>query len=66
VPEIQVVGAFDVREEALDKALENGLKVYGGVEELLADQTVDMVTIATPNDFHKNLAIARPCGRAKA
>ena len=58
IPAIQVVAALDVREEARQKARENGLKVYQDLAELLADSSVDLVTIATPNDFHKDLAIA--------
>ncbi len=58
IPQIQVVSAFDVREEALEKARQNGLKTYPSVDELLQDKTIDLVTIATPNDFHRGLAIA--------
>ncbi|HPY94491.1 MAG TPA: Gfo/Idh/MocA family oxidoreductase, partial [Clostridia bacterium] len=57
IPGIQVVGALDVREEANGKARENGLHVYENLEELLKDKQVDLVTIATPNDFHRQLAI---------
>ncbi len=57
IPNIEVVGAYDVREEANDKARANGLYVYKSLDELLADKTVDLVTIATPNDFHRPLAI---------
>lgn len=57
IPNIEVVGAFDVREEANDKARANGLHVYKSLDELLADKTADLVTIATPNDFHRPLAI---------
>lgn len=57
IPSIEVVGALDVREEANAKARENGLHVYSGLKELLADKSVDLVTIATPNDSHRHLAI---------
>ena len=57
IPGIQVVGALDVREEANGKARENGLHVYENLDELLKDKQVDLVTIATPNDFHRQLAI---------
>lgn len=57
IPAIEVVGALDVREEAEAKARENGLHVYKDLDELLLDKTVDLVTIATPNDVHKKLAI---------
>ena len=52
VPEIRVKGAYDIREEALNKAREMGLRAYGSLQELLDDAEVDLVTIATPNNFH--------------
>lgn len=62
VPGIQVVGAYDIRQEACEKAAEAGLTVYPSLEALLSDESIDLVTIATPNNFHKDLAIA--CMRA--
>ncbi|MEG0768110.1 MAG: Gfo/Idh/MocA family oxidoreductase, partial [Clostridia bacterium] len=58
VDRIKVVGAYDIREEAQEKARENGLHVYETLEALWADPHIDLVTIATPNNFHKDLAIA--------
>lgn len=58
VPSIEVVGAYDVRQEALDKAVEAGIHAYTSQEALLADPNVDIVTIATPNNFHRAIAIA--------
>lgn len=57
VPEIQVVGAYDIRPEALEKAVEMGIDTYASIDDLLMDDTIDLVTIATPNDFHKDLCI---------
>ncbi|NLB38998.1 MAG: Gfo/Idh/MocA family oxidoreductase, partial [Clostridiales bacterium] len=37
VPSIEVVGAYDVRQEALDKAVEAGIHAYTSQEALLAD-----------------------------
>lgn len=62
IPDLRVKGVYDIRQEALDKAASLGLHSYGSLEELLADQEVELITIATPNDFHKPLAIA--CMRA--
>ncbi|MGI6725559.1 MAG: Gfo/Idh/MocA family protein [Christensenellales bacterium] len=62
IPSIEVVGAYDVREEANQKARDNGLKVYSSLAELLGDGSIDLVTIATPNDFHRGLSIS--CLRA--
>ncbi|MGI6199208.1 MAG: Gfo/Idh/MocA family protein [Christensenellales bacterium] len=58
VPQIEVVGAWDVRPERLQVAQENGLYAYGSLEELLNDERIDLVTVATPNNFHKDLSIA--------
>ena len=58
VKEIEVVGVWDVREEAREKAVSKGLHAYSSFEDLLADDTIDMITIATPNDFHKDYSIA--------
>ena len=62
IPQICVYGAWDIRPEALDKALEKGLYTYSSLDELLEDREVELVTIAVPNNFHKELAIA--CLRA--
>lgn len=57
IPEITVKGVWDIRQEARDKAVEKGLYAYTGLEELLADQEVDLVLVATPNDFHRQLVM---------
>lgn len=57
VPEIKVLAAYDVREEALEKAKEAGLTAYDTLEALLADPAIALVTVATPNDRHKDLVI---------
>ena len=58
VPAIQVKGAWDVREEAREKIREAGLLAYDSLETLLDDPEVSLVTVATPNNFHKDLCIA--------
>ena len=57
VPAIRVKGVYDVRQEALDKAAAAGLLAYPTLEALLADEEINLVTIAVPNNFHKELAI---------
>lgn len=58
VPEICVKGAFDIREEAMAKAVQAGLHPYESLEAMLSDPAVDLVTVATPNDSHKPISIA--------
>jgi scyllo-inositol 2-dehydrogenase (NADP+) len=55
---LEVVAAFDVRPERLELAKENGLRAHTSLEDILADKEVTMITIATPNNFHKDLAIS--------
>ncbi len=57
VPEINVTGAYDIRPEIKEKIEANGLYSYGSAEELLSDPAIDIVTIAVPNNFHKDYAI---------
>lgn len=34
-----------------------GVKIYGGLDQVLADEAVDLVILATPHDTHHDLAI---------
>ncbi len=54
---VKFVGSFDIKESRQEKAREMGLKAYNSMEDLLADDAVDIVLIATPNDVHKEIAI---------
>ena len=56
--EPEVAGIWDIKEARREYAKSRNVHVYNGLEDLLADETVDMVLIATPNDLHKPLAIA--------
>ena len=53
----ECAGIWDIKEAKREKAVENGLHVYSSLEDLLADKTVDIVTVATPNDMHMPIAI---------
>lgn len=55
--ELTVAGIWDIREERREYAASKGLHVYQSLEDLLADEKVDLVLIATPNDVHKSIAI---------
>lgn len=62
IPDLFVKGAYDIRPEIREKIVEKGLYAYESVEELLADEEIELVTIAVPNNFHKDYSIA--CMRA--
>jgi len=55
--EVKIVGSFDIKESRQQLAREKGLKVYNSMEELLADDSIDIVLVATPNDLHREIAI---------
>ena len=54
---VSIAGIYDILEERRVQAEKDGLHAYPTLEALLADPEIDFVTIATPNDFHKPIAI---------
>lgn len=58
VEEMVLVGSFDIRAERQELAVKEGIRAYTALEAVLADPSVDVVLIATPNDSHKDIAIA--------
>ena len=57
VPEMEVLGTFDILENRQEKARGDGYKTYGSFAEVLSDKQLEFVTIATPNDLHRPLAV---------
>ena len=55
---IEVVAAHDINPERLAVAKERGIKAYADLKDFLADQSFDLVLVATPNNFHRPMAIA--------
>jgi predicted dehydrogenase len=53
----ELAGIYDIKEARRKLAEENGIYAYSTLDELLADSTVSLVVIATPNELHKPLAI---------
>ena len=54
---VNLAGVYDIKEEKNEAARANGIFAYDSFEAVLADPNVDLLTIATPNDVHKELAI---------
>ncbi|RSK26188.1 gfo/Idh/MocA family oxidoreductase [Bacillus sp. HMF5848] len=55
---IQVIGTFDIDEARKAASDVDGYKTYDSYQAVLDDNAVDIILIATPNDVHKELAIA--------
>ena len=54
---MELVGIYDIKPERCALAKENGIHVFTSREELLADERIDFVVVATPNDVHREIAI---------
>ena len=57
-PRLKVTGTYDVLPERQAASEQDGYPAYASYEEVLNDAAVDVILIATPNDVHKELAIA--------
>ncbi len=49
---LELAGIYDIDEEKAIKARNNGIYAYSSLDELLNDKSVELVTIAIPNDVH--------------
>ena len=54
----EVAGIWDIDPAAREKAISRDIHVYRSLEDVLADESVEIVTVATPNDVHEEIAIA--------
>ncbi|MBQ4090957.1 MAG: Gfo/Idh/MocA family oxidoreductase [Clostridia bacterium] len=54
---IDVALIYDINEDKIKKAQDDGFATCNSAEELLASD-VDIVVVATPNDFHRDYCIA--------
>lgn len=60
-----LVGIYDIKEEACQIARDKGVFVYDSFESVLADSKVELIVCATYNDVHKDIAIrAMRAGKA--
>ncbi len=55
---VELAGVCDIKPARCELALERGLHLYKSIDEVLADESVDLVTIALPNELHKPVSIA--------
>ena len=53
----ELVGVCDINDDRRAEAREAGLRVYNDIDEVLADETVELLTLAVPNELHNPMAI---------
>jgi len=54
---VQLAGTYDIKENRRNAAKENGIFVYESNEAIFADENVDIIVVATPNDVHEDLVV---------
>ncbi len=57
MPEFEIVGIYDVKPDRIQAARDAGLTAYESLEALLADESIELVTLAIPNDLHVDVAV---------
>lgn len=57
VQQVTVKGVYDIVDYRMELAKAEGYVAYDSLDAVLADEAVDVVLIATPNDVHKEIAI---------
>ncbi len=55
--DIDFIGIYDIKPERAEAAEENGIHAFSSREELLSDDRIDFVVVATPNNFHREIAV---------
>jgi len=58
INDFEVVAAHDISADRLAAAKGRGIKAYEKLEDFLNDDSFDMILVATPNNFHKEMVIA--------
>ena len=55
---VNLLGIYDIDPKKTTLARERGIFAYDSLEEVLADERVDLVTVAIPNDSHLGTVVA--------
>lgn len=58
IPDVRVEAVYDIDPERVKLGIEHGYKGYDTLDAFLADDQINTVLVATPNDFHAELCIA--------
>ncbi len=53
----ELAGVYDIKAERNELAKSRGIHAYSTYEELLADQSVELITVAIPNDDHEEVVV---------
>ena len=54
----ELAGIYDIKEERNELARSRGIYAYDSLDALLSDKSVELVTVAIPNDVHEEVVVA--------
>lgn len=54
---VNLAGVYDIKPERNELAESRGIKAYASLDDVLADDSVDIITVAIPNDVHSETVI---------
>ena len=54
---VSLAGIYDIKKERGELAESRGIHSYASLDELIADKSVELVTVAIPNDSHEETVI---------
>ncbi len=54
---VELAGIYDIKPERCALARERGIFAYDSLEAVLADEKVDVITVAIPNDSHMEVVV---------
>jgi len=54
---VSLAGIYDIKKERCDLAESRGIKAYASLDDVIADSSVELVTVAIPNDVHEETVI---------
>ena len=54
---VNLLGVYDIKEERNALARQRGIYAYSSLDEVLADERVELVTVAIPNDDHEETVV---------
>ncbi len=54
---VNLAGIYDIDPAKCEQARANGIHVYESIQEVIDDKSVDLVTVAIPNDSHRDAVV---------
>jgi len=55
---LELAGIWDIDEKKRQLATERGIHAYSSLDDLLSDESIEIVTVAIPNDVHLEVVLA--------